>query len=141
MPAIGAAQRRAQTKAALGKVQPVAHRSADAVEDATAAPVLEPIDDAVLADLGWVSAPPGGDHTYALREAGRIVGVVALDLRAVLSEEFGRCATIVSAGAPQAANPDGCREAFEFARRRRDSFVASLDAVSPQPMPMDERRA
>jgi mycothiol synthase len=78
-------------------------RTADAVENATAAPVLEPIDDAALADLGWVSAPPGGDHTYALREAGRIVGVAALDLRAVVSEEFGRCATIVSAfGAPAA---------------------------------------
>ena len=79
-------------------------RSADAVEDATAAPVLELIDDAALADLGWVSAPPGSDHTYALREAGRIVGVTALDLRAVASEEFGRCATIVSAVASPAAD-------------------------------------
>jgi mycothiol synthase len=79
-------------------------RTAGAVENATAAPVLEPIDDAAPADLGWVSAPPGGDDTYALREAGRIVGVAALDLRAVVSEEFGRCATIVSAFAAPAAD-------------------------------------
>jgi mycothiol synthase len=79
-------------------------RSADAVENASAAPVLEPIDDAVLADLSWVSAPPASDHTYALRDTGRIVGVAALDLRAVAAEEFGRCATIVSALAAPAAH-------------------------------------
>jgi mycothiol synthase len=79
-------------------------RSADAVEDATAAPVLEHIDDAALADLGWVSAPVGSDHIYALREAGRIVGVAALDLRTVAFEEFGRCATIVAAFAAPAAD-------------------------------------
>jgi mycothiol synthase len=79
-------------------------RTADAIEDATAAPVLERIDDAALADLGWVSAPPGSDRSYALREAGRIVGVAALDLRAVPSDEFGRCATIVSASAAPAAD-------------------------------------
>jgi hypothetical protein len=72
-------------------------RSAVALENASAAPVLEPVDEAALADLGWVSAPPESDHTYALREARRIVGVVTLDLRAVASEEFGPCATIVSA--------------------------------------------
>ncbi len=79
-------------------------RSTDAVEDATAAPVLEPIDDAALADLGWVPAPHGSDHSYALREAGRIVGVAAMDLRAVASDEFGRCATITSAFAAPAAD-------------------------------------
>ena len=79
-------------------------RSADAVDDATGAPVLEPVDDAALADLGWVSALPGSDHTCALREAGRIVGVTALDLRAVPSEEFGHCATIVWAFATPAAD-------------------------------------
>ncbi|CDO90231.1 hypothetical protein AWC29_26685 [Mycobacterium triplex] len=78
-------------------------RSAEAVEDATAAPVLEPVDDVALAELSWVPAPPGNDHTYALRESGRILGVVALDLRATTSEEFGRCATIVSAFAPPGA--------------------------------------
>jgi mycothiol synthase len=78
--------------------------SAEAVEDATAAPVLEPVDDAAQADLGWVSAPQATGHAYALRESGRIVGVAALDLRAVASEEFGRCATIVSAFARPAAD-------------------------------------
>ncbi|BDB44077.1 MULTISPECIES: hypothetical protein [Mycobacterium] len=85
-------------------------RSTDTLEDATAAPVLEPADDTSLAELSWVSASPGGGHTYALREAGRIFGVVALDLRAVASDEFGRCGTIVSASAPPAA---------EVAQRRR----------------------
>jgi len=78
--------------------------SADAVEDTTAAPVLEPIDNEALADLGWVPAPLGSDHTYALREAGRIVGVTALDLRAVPSEGFGRCGSIVAAFASPAAD-------------------------------------
>ncbi|WAJ43344.1 hypothetical protein OK015_19285 [Mycobacterium sp. Aquia_216] len=79
-------------------------RSADTIEDATAAPVLESIDEAALADLAWVPVNPGGDRTYALRESGRVVGVVALDMRAVASEEFGRCATIVSAFATPAAD-------------------------------------
>jgi GNAT superfamily N-acetyltransferase len=74
-------------------------RSADALENAASAPVLEPVDESALADLGWVSAPPESGHTYALREAGRIVGVAALDLRTVASDEFGRCATIASASA------------------------------------------
>ncbi len=78
--------------------------SADAVEDTTAAPVLEPVDNKALADLGWVPAPLGSDHTYALREAGRIVGVTALDLRAVPSEGFGRCGSIVAAIASPAAD-------------------------------------
>jgi mycothiol synthase len=89
--------------------------SADAVEEATAAPVLEPIDGATLADLSWVPASPGNDHTYALREAGRIVGVASLDLRAVASEEFGRCATIVSAVAGPTADPPQRRRLLEGA--------------------------
>jgi mycothiol synthase len=79
-------------------------RSADEVEDATAAPVLESVDDAALADLSWASAATVSSQTYALREAGRIVGVTALDLRAVPSEEFGHCATIVWAFATPAAD-------------------------------------
>jgi mycothiol synthase len=82
-------------------------RAADAIEDATAAPVLERTDNAVLTDLGWASAHPGRDDTddtYALREAGRIVGVATLDPRAVASEEFGRCATITSASAAPTAD-------------------------------------
>src|SRR6516225_1438405 len=69
-------------------------RSADAVEDAAVAPVLQPLDDAVPADLGWAPAPHESDRSYALREGGRIVGVAALDLRPMASQEFGRCATI-----------------------------------------------
>jgi mycothiol synthase len=82
-------------------------RAADAIENTTAAQVLEPVDEAVLAELDWATGASKAleaDHTYALREAGRIVGTVALDLRAVASEEFGRCATIVSAVAAPAAD-------------------------------------
>jgi mycothiol synthase len=79
-------------------------RSADEVEDATAAPVLEPVDDAALADLSWASAAAVSSQTYALREAGRIVGVAALDLHPVASEEFGRCASIVAAFTSPAAD-------------------------------------
>lgn len=65
-----------------------------AVEDAAAAPVLAPIGDSALDECGWTSTIAGTDRGYALREAGRVVGVAALDLRAVLSEEFGHCATV-----------------------------------------------
>jgi hypothetical protein len=90
-------------------------RSTDVIEDATAAPVLEPVDDATLGDLSWVPAPSGSDHSYALREAGRIAGVATLDLRAVTSEEFGRCATIVSAFAAPAAGPPQRRSLLDGA--------------------------
>jgi len=72
-------------------------RSADAVDDATAAPVLELVDDAARAELTWLPVSRGNGRNYALREGERIVGVVALNLRAVSSDEFGRCATITSA--------------------------------------------
>lgn len=55
---------------------------------------MEPIGDAALSDLGWASPFVCGDGTRALREAGRVVGVTALNLRAVESEEFARCATV-----------------------------------------------
>jgi mycothiol synthase len=90
-------------------------RSADAVEHATAARVLESIDDVTLADLGWVSATPGSENVYALREAGRIVGVTVLDMHAVASEEFGRCATIASACAAPAADASQRRRLLDGA--------------------------
>jgi mycothiol synthase len=90
-------------------------RSTDAVEDASAAPVLEPLDDGMLAELDWASATPRGDHVYALRESGRIVGVTALDLRAVASDEFGRCATIVCAFAPPTADASARRRLLDGA--------------------------
>jgi hypothetical protein len=90
-------------------------RSTDAVEDAAAAPVLEPLDDGVFAELDWASATPRGDHVYALRESGLIVGVTALDLRAVASDEFGRCATIVATFAPPAADGPARRRLLDGA--------------------------
>ena len=73
---------------------------------------MEPIGDAALNDLGWASPLARcarkeqlghcGDGTRALREAGRVVGVAALNLRAVESEEFWRCATVEALVAPTA---------------------------------------
>jgi hypothetical protein len=83
-------------------------RWADAVEDATAAPVLEPIDDADLADLGWVSAPLGSDNNYTLREAGRIVGVAALDLRAAV-RETGMTGLIIHIDSDDTGMVNACR--------------------------------
>jgi len=78
-------------------------RSTESAEEAVAAPVLEPIDDSALQDLGWASQMSGDVRAHALREAGRVAGVAALSLAAVESEEFGRCATIKRAiAAPNA---------------------------------------
>jgi hypothetical protein len=90
-------------------------RSADAVEDAAVAPVLQPLDDAVPADLGWAPAPHESDRSYALREGGRIVGVAALDLRPMASQEFGRCATITSAFAAPGADVPARRRLLDGA--------------------------
>jgi mycothiol synthase len=68
-------------------------RSTDSAQ-AAATPVLEPIAESVLGDLGWASTMTANPPVHALREAGTIVGVVTLDLRPIGSEEFGRCATI-----------------------------------------------
>lgn len=90
-------------------------RSVVTLENGSAAPVLEPVDASAVADLGWVPGPPESDHAYALREAGRIVGVATLNLRAVASEEFGPCATIVSAFAIPAARAPQRRRLLEGA--------------------------
>jgi hypothetical protein len=83
-------------------------RATDSAQ-AAAAPVLELIAESMLDDLGWASTMTASPPVHALREAGSIVGVATLDLRAVGSEEFGRCATIdrivaaphADAGAPR----------------------------------------
>lgn len=69
-------------------------RSLDSPEDASAAPVLERIDPAVLAELGWAADVTHHERLLALRESGRVVGLVAMDLRPVESMEVGSCATI-----------------------------------------------
>lgn len=77
-------------------------RSADSGFPASAAPVLEQVSAEALRDLSWAShVEPSG--AYALREDGRIVGVVTIDLAPVVSEEFGQCATITGYRAAPAA--------------------------------------
>lgn len=68
-------------------------RPSDSGPGAAAAPVLEQISTDALGELDWadgLSAAP----TYALRDGGRISGVVALDFTPTESEEFGTCATL-----------------------------------------------
>lgn len=78
-------------------------RATDSFEDATSAPVLEPTSVSALEDLGWASGLPATAACHVLREGGRVIGAVALDLAPVSSEEFGACATVRSvASAPNA---------------------------------------
>ncbi|MCV7219493.1 hypothetical protein [Mycolicibacterium elephantis] len=74
-------------------------RSTECAQEATAAPVLEPFAAATADDTReWVDASTPGE-LFALREAGRVVGVIALDGHPVRSEEFGMCATITAVSA------------------------------------------
>lgn len=83
-------------------------RSTDSVEDATAAPVLEQLPGASTTDtLGWLTTSDSGEM-MALREEGRVVGAVHIDLDPAESEEFGRCATLTTVSASPAA-PKGAR--------------------------------
>jgi len=78
-------------------------RPTHSIKESAAAPVLESIDNRSLEDLVWASPMTGDARTYALREAGRVLGVAALSLVAVESEQFGRCATVLAAiAAPDA---------------------------------------
>ncbi|MGV0852741.1 hypothetical protein [Mycolicibacterium phlei] len=90
-------------------------RSTGSAEEAAAAPVLEPIGtDAIDESLGWVdtTAP---DELYALRESGRVAGVVAFDRRPVVSELFGECATITAKSAAPSAQPVALRRLLDGA--------------------------
>lgn len=82
-------------------------RSTDSAEEASAAPVLEPISTAALAELTWASVlTAGAGPHHALREDGRIAGAVDIDLGAVESEEFGRCGTVRALAATPQAGAD-----------------------------------
>ncbi|OBJ38365.1 hypothetical protein A5621_13475 [Mycobacterium colombiense] len=109
---------------------------ATTVDGATAAPVLEPISNSALEDLGWATAMVSADRALALREGGRVVGVVTLDLQAVRSEEFGDCATITRAITAPNADVHSRRRmlegavavAHEAGRRGAIIYVDSDDA-------------
>ena len=90
-------------------------RSTDCAEIAGAAPVLEPLADSTLHDLGWASMLAGSGQLHALRENGRIVGAAALNPRAVDSEEFGRCCTVERALAAPNADAGSRRRLLEGA--------------------------
>jgi hypothetical protein len=78
-------------------------RATDSFEEATGAPVLEPLSTSGLAELSWAARLPTTAACQALREKGRVIAVVTVDLAPVSSEEFGACATIRSvAFAPDA---------------------------------------
>jgi hypothetical protein len=69
-------------------------RPTDSPHDAAAAPVLESAQVWAVKHLEWAGSPSGVDEHHVLREAGAVAGVVSVNLKAVASEEFGRCATI-----------------------------------------------
>jgi hypothetical protein len=69
-------------------------RPAKSIRGDAGAPVLEALATGVLDDLGWVATPTPTYPAYGFREGGRIVGVVALNLGPVGSDEFGSCAII-----------------------------------------------
>ncbi|MBI3213816.1 MAG: hypothetical protein HYZ38_08360 [Mycobacterium sp.] len=78
-------------------------RATDSVREAAGAPVLEPMSVAALDDLGWACKLSATAPCHALREGGRVIGAVTLDLTPSSSEEFGSCATIRAvANAPNA---------------------------------------
>lgn len=68
-------------------------RPAESVHSATAAPVLEPASATMLRELSW-ARDTTIDDTFALREDGRVLGVITLSFDTVISEEFGVCAAI-----------------------------------------------
>jgi hypothetical protein len=90
-------------------------RATDSGQAAAAAPVLEPTAESALGQLGWASTMAGGHQVHALREAGSIIALAALDLRAVDSEEFGRCATIDRVVAAPHANASARRRLLDGA--------------------------
>lgn len=84
-------------------------RSTGSTDLACAAPVLEPVSASALDEIGWASPLAGSSHLHALREKGSVVGMVALDLRPVESEEFGRCATVQQALAAPSSDAKALR--------------------------------
>ncbi|EHB55547.1 acetyltransferase [Mycolicibacterium rhodesiae JS60] len=72
-------------------------------ESDLAAPVLEP------------SGSTAGGPRYALREAGRVVGTVALSRQPVQSEEFGDCAVVDFIDAAPSAPPGALRRLLDGA--------------------------
>lgn len=84
-------------------------------QDGSPATVLESISDSALADCDWTSTIVGSNRPHALREADRVVGVVALDLRAVSSQEFGNCATVERAVVAPSADVSCRRRLLEGA--------------------------
>jgi GNAT superfamily N-acetyltransferase len=90
-------------------------RSTDSAEAACAAPVLDQVSASALDDIGWASPLAGGSDLHALRESGSVAGAVALDLRAVDSEEFGRCGTLRQAVTAPNSDTKGLRRLLDGA--------------------------
>jgi mycothiol synthase len=90
-------------------------RSTGSAETTSPAAVLESIADSALCNMGWASMLAGTSHVHALREKGSVVGVTALELRGVESEEFGRCGTVERAIAAPNADAGSLRRLLDGA--------------------------
>ncbi|MDZ7884563.1 MAG: hypothetical protein U5N53_17485 [Mycobacterium sp.] len=77
---------------------------AAAEQSISAATVLDPVSHPGEQAAGWLD-DFDTTGTLALREDGRIVGIAALDLRPIISEEFGASATVLRYRAAPSASP------------------------------------
>jgi mycothiol synthase len=80
-----------------------------------AAPVLEAVTGASLEHLDWAAPIAHGDNLFALREGATVTGVVSLDLTAMESAEFGRCATLAHLATSAAGDPASLQRLLDSA--------------------------
>ncbi len=90
-------------------------RACDSVRNVAAAPVLEQLDRSAIEHLDWATSTASQGDVYALRVAGSITGLVALDFTPLESEEFGACATAIEVMASPAADPAALRHLLDGA--------------------------
>jgi mycothiol synthase len=69
-------------------------RASASPQEIAEAAVLERVDDDSISALAWAGATATDSETLVLREGAKISGLLHLDRRPVMSEEFGSCATI-----------------------------------------------
>lgn len=75
------------------------------IDTADSRTLLEKLEEPALRELDWAPVAAFTGAVYGLRAGGEVIGVVALDLRNVESEEFGTCATIKYAATASDTDP------------------------------------
>ena len=90
-------------------------RSCDPSPDSAAAPVLEPLSGSALQEISWYCPASGRGQDLGLRESGRVVGAMHLNLQPVQSDEFGDCATVDRIAASPASGSGELRRLLQSA--------------------------